>query len=56
MPAQMFPDALFKQLTKDIQVNNEKDFLSLVAPDARPAVQTSPSAAMVSQSVTIGSS
>ena len=40
MPAQMFPDALFKQLTKDIQDQNEKDFLSLVAPGARPAVQT----------------
>ncbi|MGH3250115.1 MAG: hypothetical protein ACRDOI_28480 [Trebonia sp.] len=40
MPAQVFPDALFKQLTKDIQGNNEKDFLSLVAPSAKPAVQT----------------
>ena len=40
MPAQMFPDALFKRLTKDIQGNNEKDFLGLVAPSARPAVQT----------------
>jgi hypothetical protein len=40
MPAQMFPDALFTRLTKDIQGNNEKDFLSLVAPGARPAVQT----------------
>jgi len=40
MPAQVFPDALFKQLTKDIQDNNEKAFLSLVAPSARPAVQT----------------
>lgn len=40
MPAQMFPDALFKRLTKDIQDNNEKDFLSLVGPGARPAVQT----------------
>ena len=40
MPAQEFPDALFKQLTKDIQGNDEKDFLSLVAPGARPAVQT----------------
>ena len=40
MPAQMFPDALFKRLTKDIQGNNEKDFLSLVAPSAKPAVQT----------------
>jgi hypothetical protein len=40
MPAQMFPDALFKRLTTDIQGNNEKDFLSLVAPGAKPAVQT----------------
>jgi hypothetical protein len=40
MPAQMFPDALFTRLTKDIQGNNEKDFLSLVAPGAKPAVQT----------------
>jgi hypothetical protein len=40
MPAQMFPDPLFKRLTKDIQDKNEKDFLSLVAPGARPAVQT----------------
>jgi hypothetical protein len=40
MPAQVFPDALLKQLTKDIQAKNEKDFLSLVAPGARPAVQT----------------
>jgi hypothetical protein len=39
MPAQMFPDALFKQLTKDIQNKDEKGFLSLVAPSARPAVQ-----------------
>ena len=40
MPAQMFPDALFKRLTRDIQSQNEKDFLALVAPGARPAVQT----------------
>jgi hypothetical protein len=40
MPAQMFPDALFKQLTKDIQGKNEQDFLTLVAPGARPTVQT----------------
>jgi hypothetical protein len=40
VPAQVFPDALFKQLTKDVQANDEKDFLSLVAPSARPAVQT----------------
>jgi len=40
VPAQIFPDALFKQLTKDIQGKNEKAFLSLVAPGTRPAVQT----------------
>ncbi len=40
MPAQMFPDALFKKLTQDIQADNEKDFLSLVAPSAKPAVRT----------------
>ena len=40
IPAQVFPDALFKRLTKDIQDKNEKDFLSLVAPGALPAVQT----------------
>ena len=40
MPAQVFPDALFKQLTKDIQANDEQAFLGLVAPGARPAVQT----------------
>jgi hypothetical protein len=40
MPAQVFPDALLKQLTKDIQDNDEQGFLGLVAPGARPAVQT----------------
>ena len=40
MPAQVFPDALFKQLTKDIQDKDERGFLSLVAPGARSAVQT----------------
>ena len=40
MPAQVFPDTLFKRLTKDIQAKDEQGFLSLVAPGARPAVQT----------------
>ncbi len=40
MPAQMFPDALFKQLTTDIQDKNEKAFLSVAAPSARSAMQT----------------
>jgi hypothetical protein len=37
--AQAFPDALFTRLTKDIQTSNEKDFLSLTAASAQPAVQ-----------------
>jgi hypothetical protein len=40
LPAQMFPDALLKRLTKDVQGDDEKDFLSLVAPGAKPAVRT----------------
>jgi hypothetical protein len=40
MPAQMVADPLFKQLTKDLQTQNEQGFLSLVAPDVRPAVRT----------------
>jgi hypothetical protein len=40
MPAQIFPDTLFQRLTSDIQDNDENAFLSLVAPGARPAVQT----------------
>lgn len=40
LPVLVFPDALFKQLTKDIQANDEQAFLGLVAPGARPAVQT----------------
>jgi hypothetical protein len=40
VPVQVFPDALFKQLTKDIQDNDEQGFLGLVAPGARSAVQT----------------
>lgn len=40
MPAQAFPDTLFKRLTKDLQNKDEQGFLSLVAPSARPAVQT----------------
>ena len=40
LPAQVFPDPLFKQLSQDIQAKNEKAFLALVAPAARPAVQT----------------
>jgi hypothetical protein len=38
MPAEMFPDALFGQLTADIQAGNESAFLSLASPAARPAM------------------
>jgi hypothetical protein len=40
LPAQVFPDALFKQLTKDLQGSNEKGLLSMVAASAQPAVRT----------------
>jgi hypothetical protein len=40
MPAMMFPDALFRELTKDIQAGDEARFLAMVAPRARAAVQT----------------
>jgi hypothetical protein len=39
-PAQMFPDALLEQLTKDVQTSNEQAFLSVAAPSARSAMQT----------------
>jgi len=40
MPPQMPSATLFEALTQDIQAGNEADFLSQVAPAARPAVQT----------------
>jgi hypothetical protein len=40
MPAQMPTATLFEALTQDIQAGNEADFLSQVAPAARPTVQT----------------
>jgi hypothetical protein len=40
LPAEMFPDALFGQLTADIQAGNETAFLSLASPAARPAIRT----------------
>jgi hypothetical protein len=40
MPAMMFPDQLFRTLTQRIQAGDEAGFLALVAPAARPAVQT----------------
>jgi hypothetical protein len=38
MPAEMFPDTLFGQLTADLQAGNEKAFLGLAAAAARPAI------------------
>jgi hypothetical protein len=40
MPAQMVTDDLFRTLTKDLQAHDQAGLLSLVAPSARPAVQT----------------
>jgi hypothetical protein len=40
MPAEMFPDALFGQLTADIQAGNETGFLGLASAAARPALTT----------------
>jgi len=40
MPAQMFPDALFRELTADLQAGNKTGFLHLAAAAARPAMQT----------------
>jgi hypothetical protein len=40
LPAQMFPDALFGQLTADLQAGNKTGFLHLAAAAARPAMQT----------------
>jgi hypothetical protein len=40
MPAEMFPDALFSQLTADIQARNETAFLGLASAAARPAIRT----------------
>jgi aryl carrier-like protein len=38
MPAEMFPDTLFGQLTTDIQARNESAFLGLASAAARPAI------------------
>jgi hypothetical protein len=38
MPAEMFPDALFGQLSADIQAGNETAFLGLASAAARPAI------------------
>jgi hypothetical protein len=40
MPAEEFPDALFGQLTTDIQAGNESAFLGLASAAARPAITT----------------
>jgi hypothetical protein len=40
LPAQAFPDTLFTRLTTDIKTQNKKDFLSLTAASAKPAVTT----------------
>jgi hypothetical protein len=40
MPPQMFAQTLFARLTSDLQASNEAGFLSLVAPPARPSVQS----------------
>jgi hypothetical protein len=40
MPAQMFPDTLFGQLTSDIQAGNETAFLRLASASAQPALTT----------------
>src|SRR5579863_7198854 len=36
MPAEMFPDALFRQLTADIQAKNKAAFLGLASAAAQP--------------------
>jgi hypothetical protein len=38
MPAEMFPDTLFRELTADIQDGNETAFLDLASARARPAL------------------
>ena len=40
MPAMMFPDALFRQMTADLQAGNETGFLSMASASARPALKT----------------
>lgn len=40
LPAEMFPDALFGELTADIQAGNETAFLGLASSAARPAIRT----------------
>jgi hypothetical protein len=40
MPAEMFPNALFSDLTQDINSRNEAAFLRMASPHARPAMKT----------------
>jgi hypothetical protein len=40
MPAEMFPDALFGELTADLQAGNETAFLHQASASAQPAIRT----------------
>jgi hypothetical protein len=40
MPAEMFPDTLFGELTADLQAGNETAFLHLASASAQPAIRT----------------
>ena len=40
MPAEVFPDALFGELTADLEAGNETAFLGLASASARPAITT----------------
>ena len=40
MPAEMFPDTLFGELTADLQAGNETAFLHLASASAQPAITT----------------
>jgi hypothetical protein len=40
LPAEMFPDALFGELTADLEAGNETAFLGLASAAARPAITT----------------
>jgi hypothetical protein len=39
MPVMMFPDALFRQMTADLQAGNETGFLNMASAPARPALK-----------------
>jgi hypothetical protein len=40
LPSEVFPDALFGELTADVQAGNETAFLGLASAAARPAIRT----------------